>query len=242
MGVDGIPFNAPASVERIMFLLARLQPAENARILDVGCGRGAMLAMLAASAGIIGTGIDPDLAEITIARERPVTRGQLEFHCATFADVPIDGILDVGFDAALCIGATHAFGPPETALPCALHVLRELVRTGGRLLIGEGYWRRPPEPAYLAATGLTADELRTHDDNIAAGKAAGLEPVHSEVSSAEEWDDFEDAFLRAAEHRHAEAPDDADAAAALRHWQTWNAAYHRWGRETMGFGFYIFEV
>jgi cyclopropane fatty-acyl-phospholipid synthase-like methyltransferase len=242
MGVDGIPFNAPASRERIAALMARLDLTAGDRVLDVGCGRGAMLAMLAEATGIIGTGVDPDQGEITIAQNHPITKGALRFHCATFADAARDGTIDPPFDAALCIGATHAFGPPGEALACALRTLRTRVRPAGRLLIGEGYWRQPPDPEYLAATGLTLDELGRHEANIATGKAAGLALVHAESGSAEEWDIFENAFLRAAEKRHAEAPDDEASTARVQHWRNWNAAYQRWGRETLGFGYYVFAV
>ena len=116
MGVDGLLFNAPATRDRIRGLLARLQLPTGGRVIDVGCGRGEMLAMLAKSAGVIGTGIDPDDAEITIARNRRPSKGRLHWHCAKVADVAVHP----EWDAGICVGATHAFGPPGEALERSL--------------------------------------------------------------------------------------------------------------------------
>ena len=93
----------------------------------------------------------------------------------------------------------------------------------------------------LEATRFQGGDLREHQANGALGKAAGLTLIHSEVSSLEEWDHFETAFLRAAEARSAAAPDDPLAIEKLDHWRGWHEAYRRWGRDTLGFGFYVFE-
>ena len=180
--------------ERISGLLDRLRVDESSRVLDVGCGRGEMLQLLVDASGCTGVGVDPDEDELAIARERSPSRGQLVWHCARIADV------DVGaeFDAAICVGATHAFGPPGQALPETLQRMSGYMREEGRLLVGDGHWKRDPPTAYLEATRFQAGDLREHQANGALGKAAGLTLIHSEVSSLEEWDHFETAFLRAA--------------------------------------------
>jgi len=84
-------------------------------------------------------------------------------------------------------------------------------------------------------------DLRSHADNQAAATQHGWTLVHEEVSSVDEWDAFETGFLRRAEEAHAAAPDDEQARAKLEHWTGWHAAYRRWGRDTLGFGFYVLE-
>ena len=37
-------------------------------------------------------------------------------------------------------------------------------------------------------------------------------------------------------------PDSAAAQQQLRHRRRWQAAYEKWGRDTMGFGFYLLGV
>ncbi len=101
--------------------------------------------------------------------------------------------------------------------------------------------QHPPQQPHLHATGLEASELLTHEANIATAESAGLKLIRTETSSPAEWNEFESAFFRTAQQRAVESPDDPNAIARLKHWQSWNAAIHQWGHETMGFAFYIFE-
>lgn len=57
----------------------------------------------------------------------------------------------VGLD----VNPTHAYG----SFRSALESLSRLVRPGGSILIGEGYWRREPDPGYLHLLGAEPDEL-----------------------------------------------------------------------------------
>ncbi len=237
MPADGIPFNAPATRQRIESLLARLQLQPGNRVVDIGCGRGEMLHILAESCAINGVGIDPDESEINIARRLQPSRGSLTWHNAKVQDVT----LEPGFDAAICIGAAHAFGHLPESLPRAFEQLRAMIRDRGRILIGLGYWMQPPSQPYLDATGLEAGELLTHEANIATAESAGLKCIHTEASSPAEWNEFESAFLRTAQQRAAKSPNDAIAIASLKHWQSWNAAFRQWGHHTMGFAFYLLE-
>jgi hypothetical protein len=108
------------------------------------------------------------------------------------------------------------------------------VKTGGRLLVGEGYWRQDPPAEYLGATPFEEKHLVDHAGNEAP---TGWALVHSEVSTLQEWDTFESSFLSEAGARSAAEPGDDDARAELGHWRRWNDAYLRWGRDTLGSGF-----
>lgn len=237
MSVDGLLFNAPATRERVASLLSRLCVGAEDRVLDVGCGRGEMLAMLAEATGCDGVGVDPNEKELTVARARSVGRGSVTWCCSKVEDESFQTL----FDAAICVGATHAFGSRGEGLPRTLEGLGGLVRTGGRILVGEGFWEQPPNAGYLDATGFEAHDLRSHRENAALGESWQLGLIHAEVSSAEEWVRFETAFLDAALERAASSAGDAEAVANLQHWQAWHDAYQRWGRDTLGFGYYVFE-
>jgi len=141
------------------------------------------------------------------------------------------------FAAALCVGATHAFGGYRPTLAA----LSRLVRPGGTIVVGEGFWRRRPDPEYLAFLGTTEDDCTAHEGNVAAGVAAGLTPVHASVASDDDWDRYEDAYAAAVERHVAVDPAAPGAAGMLRRIRAWRAAYLRWGRTTLGFGLYVFR-
>jgi hypothetical protein len=98
----------------------------------------------------------------------------------------------------LCVGASHALTeaePPEHT-PAALQALRRLVTPGGRVLLGEGFWQRPPADAELAAMwpGASAGEYPDLARVVELAIEAGFRPAWIEVANAEEWDDFESGY------------------------------------------------
>jgi hypothetical protein len=85
------------------------------------------------------------------------------------------------------------------------------------VLLGEGFWTRPPSDAFLAALGdgATAAELPLGLDGLlAAARGAGLDPVDVRAASAEDWAAYEEGLATEAERY---ADDDAIAyARAIR--------------------------
>ena len=114
-------------------------------------------------------------------------------------------------------------------------------RRGGHVLVGEGYWAKPPAPEYLALLDARRDEFRDHRGNVQAGIDAGLIPLHASVASLDEWDDYEWKYARSIERYAIEEPDDPDVPAMLERIRRWRDGYLRWGRETLGFGLYLFH-
>ena len=222
-------FCTPLSEHTVDTFLEHLQLTRGARVLDVGCGKAQMLARAAQRFGANCVGVDTNRAFLDQATPDP----RIQLHNCRVQDL---ALAPQSFDAALCIGSTHAFG----SYPQALRALSALVRKGGTLALGEGYWKQPPAPAYLEVLGGGADEFTSHEGNIRAGEALGLELRFATTSSEAEWDAYEGPYAAAIERFAAEHADDPDREAMLSRARTWHDGYLRWGRSTLGFGVYLF--
>lgn len=229
-------FANPLGEEKIDRLLGLLELPPEGQVLDIGCGNAELLIRLIERYNVTGTGVDPNAEALDEGRRRaqdriPVER--LRLHALPAADFQPDR----SFDAALCIGASHAYGDYSQTLAA----LKTLVRPGDRILIGEGYWKRDPDPEYLALLGAEPDELTTHADNVSRAVAAGLTPLYSVTSSDDDWDHYEGLYCRAVERFVAAHPEDPESPEFAAYIRRWYAGYLRWGRDTLGFGLYLFQ-
>jgi hypothetical protein len=100
---------------------------------------------------------------------------------------------------------------------------------------------QPPAPEYLAHLEARDDEFRDHRGNVQAGVDAGLIPLHAFVASSDEWDEYEWKYSRSIERYALEQPGDPDVPAMLERIRRWRDGYLRWGRDTLGFGVYLFH-
>lgn len=168
---EGLDFMGPYDGRHLerLFQGAELEPG--ARVLDAGCGTGALLAWLASRWRIQGTGVDL----------RPPRRRIPGIRFATGDVTRLTG--DGDLDLACSIGAVST---PATLAP--------FVRPGGLVLFGGGYWRRRPSRAYLEALGAGLDELGSWRDTISIGGPIGLQLLRAERSSTADWDRYEDAW------------------------------------------------
>ena len=228
-------FYSPLSTQKIDRVLNLIPLTPTDKVIDVGCGRAEMLIRLCERTGAQGIGIDFNPTFIQQAQQNAVGRitdNQIMWISKPVAEVDIE---PTSLKAALCIGATHAFGNYHTTLT----ILSELVEPGGHILVGEGYWKTLPGQAYLDFLGATVDDYDTHANNIRAGANAGLKPLYAVVSSDDEWDHYEGLYARAIE-LYTHANDDSDVPAMQERISKWREAYLQWGRATLGFGLYLF--
>lgn len=115
-----------------------------------------------------------------------------------------------------------------------------MVKPGGSILIGEGYWMQDPAREYLEFLGDPAGVYHTHEENIELAQSIGLLPIYATTSSLDEWDDFKWRHHMKIETMASENPTEENLQGRDRG-RTWRTNYLKWGRGTMGFGFYLFR-
>lgn len=227
----------PVGTGTLDAIAARLRLDHGGRILDVGCGRGEWVVRILERFPATAVGIDRSEMLIEDARARAAARlpeGRASFQVANALDFPLP---PAAFDVAISLGATHALG----GLHPTLRRLADTVRVGGRVVVGEGYWKRPPSEEYLGILGATKDEFGDHPSNERSGAMHGLRLVTSWRSTLREWDDYESRYAAGVHEYVRTHPGDPDVAAMRRRIEAWEDGYRRWGRSTLGFGIYLFE-
>jgi hypothetical protein len=130
----------------------------------------------------------------------------------------------------MCLGASFVWN----GLEATLAALTPSVRPGGRVVVGEPYWRRWPLPE-----GIADDGFASLDGTTGRFEAAGLRVEALIASSEDDWDRYESLHWRALEDWLDEHPDDPDAAGIRRRHEQVRADYLRWRRELFGWAIFV---
>ncbi len=228
---------SPISDERLDGIFALLDLGQHSRIVDIAAGKAELSIRLIECFGLSAVAVEHSPHFVEEARAQAAQRvadGRIEFLTmdAQEYDAPAER-----FDLAICIGAR----PYGTRLE-TLRAISELVKPGGYLLIGEGFWKKEPDAEFLAFLGCGADEYVDHDQNIAMGAREGLAAVYAEAVSTGELDDYDGRYAAAIEQYVRENPDDPDAAHFGERIRKWREAYVKWFRDTVGFGVYLYKL
>jgi len=228
----------PASSERLDELVGLLDLAPGARAWEAACGKGELLVRLAERYEIHGLGVDISPYELRVARDRAAARVPAADLQLVEGDAAAHPAEPASADLAACLGASWIWGGHRGTL----RALREAARPGGLVLVGEPYWRHAPDPAFLAAAGVEADDFSTLHGNATIGAEEGLTLLYVLPSTEADWDRYEMLQLRAAEGYAGTHADDPDVPELLQRARTGAETYLRWGRDTLGWAIYLFRV
>ena len=226
----GIDLMNPLPVEKLDEVLDLLALEAGARVIDLGCGKGELLRRLANRYEIRGVGVDRSAVLVDEARRRAPAG-------ITFVVADLTAFATgAPFDLAASLGSS-VDGYRATLGRLAGHV-----RPGGLALLGDGYWRREPTDEYLAALGATRDEMADYAGLFAAAAEHGLEGRYAVTASTDDFDRYEWRWSWNGERYAAANPDEPGVEEFLAWIRNGRRRYvELGGRETLGFGLFLFE-
>jgi SAM-dependent methyltransferase len=219
------PIAAPLNDESVRRLLDHAIRRGDERLLDLGCGGGDWLVRaLAAHPRATAVGVDVSAPALARAEQAATgVRDRLALHRRDATEYTPEE----PFDVVLSVGASHVFG----GLLPTLRALGEHLAPGGHVLVGDGFWERPPSPDAVEMLG-ELDDLPTTVGRVTDD---GWIPVYGHVSTREELDDYEWSWAGSLASWALDHPDDPDSgealAAASLHRDEWLGVY----RSAFGF-------
>jgi ubiquinone/menaquinone biosynthesis C-methylase UbiE len=234
-------WNNPISEGKMNGYIKTLEFAAGQTVIDVGCGTGEVLIRLAERYQIRGRGIDISRPHLDVARERSFQRNCTSAVEFVDADARSFSVEPDSIDLTVCLGSSHAFGLGSDAYRRALESMRTWLAPRGLILIGEGYMKQPASPEYRQLLGESLPDEMTHATNVAVGQNLGLIALAAWTSTLDEWDEFEWSYQRIVERKASVNTYDQALLDRLVRRREWMDAYLRWGRDTLGFGVYLFQ-
>lgn len=227
----------PTSLAKLEEMVELLALPVGARVLDIACGKAEFTVRLVERYGCSAVGVDLSPYVIRDARElaaRRVPGADVEFLEKDGADY--EGEPD-SFDFVICLGASWIWEGHRGALDA----LKRWAKPEGQILVGEPHWIKQPEDDYLDAAGMSASDFGTPYENVQIGVDLGLTPLYTMLSNSDDWDRYEALQWWAAEQWAIDNPHDPDRDEVLQRSRQARDAYLRWGRDTLGWGLYLFR-
>jgi SAM-dependent methyltransferase len=228
----------PMSLAKIKELIDLLRLPDGGRVLDVACGKAEFLCLVAERYEVTGTGIDLSPVTYEEARKNVSARKLTDrIELLNMDGGKYEPDRPETLDMASCIGGSWIYQGHRGTL----EALSKMVRPGGLVLVGEPFWKSPPDPEYLRLTEQEAESYGSHASNVQTGVDLGLTFLYSAVSTEDDWDRYEGLQWQAAERYVAAYPDDPDVEALLGTVHKNRDAYLRWGRDCLGWALYLFS-
>lgn len=221
----------PTSPEKIVELGKRLGLGPSSHVLDIASGVGGPALLLAGTFGCRLTCVERAPEFVAIARERTAAAGledRIEIVELDAAD------FEPGrYDAALCIGATFAYGGLVPTLE-RLRVVAPL------LAVGEPYWRVWPLPPAPAGEERTDEgEWLPLPETVERIESTGVRVVSFLASSEDDWDRYESLQWLALDEWLAANPDHPQAEEFRARGAEGRTRYLSWERAAMNWAIFV---
>jgi SAM-dependent methyltransferase len=222
----------PTSPEKVRDLGERLGLHADSHVLDIASGKGGPALLLAETFGCRLTCVERAPEFVATARERTAAAGLEDRIEIVEADA---ATYELGrYDAALCLGASFAYGGLVPTL--------ERLRAAAPLLaVGEPYWRDVPPPAAGRDEEERVDEGEwlLLPETIERAESADVHVVSLIASSEDDWDRYESLHWLALDEWLAANPDHPQAAEFRARGAARRARYLAWERAVLGWAIFV---
>jgi SAM-dependent methyltransferase len=224
----------PTSTEKIVLVGKMLGLGPGKTVIDFGSGYAEPLVIWAEKFGISGVGIEFREACCVRAQKKIAERGLGDRLEIVHEDASKYKFEKGACDFAVCIGASFiwgGFGP-------TLKSLKEAVRPGGNIAIGEPYWNKLPAPKeYVKRLGGHA--VSTEHGLLKLARAEGYDFGYIVRASLDDWDRYETGNWHGLHEWLDENPRHPDREQVIDWLHKNQEEYLRWGREYLGWAIYV---
>jgi hypothetical protein len=223
----------PTSPEKIRLLGERLGLGPESHVLDIASGHCGPAILLADTYGCRLTCVERAPEFVAAARERVAAAGLADRIEIVESDAES---FELGrYDAALCIGATFAYGGLVPTL--------ERLRPAAPLLaVGEPYWRMwplPPDPFAGEHERTAESEWLPLLETVERIESTGVRVVSFIASSQEDWDRYESLHWQTLDEWLAANPGHPQADEFRERGAMHRRRYLGWERAAMGWAIFV---
>ena len=219
---------SPAKLLRVGEVIG-LHPGQ--RVIDFGCGYGEMLRLWGETFGVNGAGIDVRSHACQRARRKFADLGWQDRFEIVQGKGGDYAFAPHSFDVATCIGATFVWGDFRGTI----RGMRDAIRPGGCLAIGEVYWRTDQVPPIYPRR----EQFPTQPELLDGARQEGFEIGYVVRASQDDWDHYEASNWRGLLDWLAENPDHPDREEVHTHLRESQDEYFHYAREYVGWAIYV---
>jgi SAM-dependent methyltransferase len=221
----------PFSTEKIMQIGQVLGLSPSDHLIDFGCGYGEWLCQWGEEFGISGLGIELRQQACDRAKNKIRMKGlgeRIEIICGDASELTIP---EGAYTVACCVGASFIWGG---FLP-AVRAMKNALRPGGRLVIGEVYWKRSDVPPEVKEKENIFHEV----DLLKMSRETGFDVEYVVRASQDDWDHYEAENWRGLIAWLKENHDHPDRDHVVEHLKQSQDEYFLYGREHFGWAVYV---